>query len=144
MLILGLVILYIFILLMLRNSYNRRFYSNKGGSHLLGPAGTQHMYYAYEGFANTADATFTMFGVDWCPHCVAAKPIFESLGSTMTIGGKTVALTVVNPEQDKAAAAGYELDGYPTFYFEMGGQRQKYDGPRTKDGFQQFLQKQMA
>lgn len=98
----------------------------------------------YEGFAGGSDATFTMFGVDWCPHCVSAKPLFESIGSTTTIGGKTVSLRVVNPEKDRASASGYEIDGYPTFYFEKDEQRQKYQGPRTKDGFLQFLQQQMA
>ena len=96
-----------------------------------------------EGFAGSSPV-FTMFGVDWCPHCVNAKPLFESLGSTVTIGGRDVALQYVNPEKDKAAAAGYELDGYPTFYLDLDGQQKKYTGPRTADGFQQFLKSSLG
>ena len=89
--------------------------------------------------AFTSGATFTMFGVDWCPHCVSAKPIFQSLGPTVTIGDNTVSLRYVNPEDDKAASAGYEIDGFPTFYLEKAGTKTKYTGPRTAEGFQQFL-----
>jgi glutaredoxin len=143
----GLVLLYLFLLVVLPRGGGMRPYPGPRpypfpGGGLLGPGGVQRRF--YEGFAGAPAATMTMFGVDWCPHCVSAKPIFESLGSTMTIGGQDVVLRVINPEKDKSAAAGYELDGYPTFYFEKAGQRQKYSGPRTKDGFLQFLQQQMS
>ena len=130
------------------------------GKHLIGPGGTRHLLgYSAEGFADqwagrlnlngydsregfldaAPDATFTMFGVDWCPHCTAAKPEFERLGSTATIGGKSVACRYVNPEKDKQSAAGYQIDGYPTFYLEKGGQRTKYQGGRTTSAFEQWL-----
>ncbi len=98
----------------------------------------------YEGFADGSAALFTMFGVGWCPHCTAARPIFESLGPTMTIGDKTVQLRYVDPEKDKTAAAGYDIQGYPTFYLEQGGSRKKYQGPRTSDGFRAFLTQELS
>jgi thiol-disulfide isomerase/thioredoxin len=96
-----------------------------------------------EGFAGSSDS-FVMFGVPWCPHCVAAKPEFEALGSTVTIGGRNVSCRYVNPEEDPNAAKGYDIEGYPTFFLEKGGQRTKYSGPRTTDGFQQFLQANLS
>jgi len=98
-----------------------------GQAHLLG-----------EGF--TSDATFYMFGVDWCPHCVSTKPEFEKLGSTQTIGGKKVQCVYVNPEKNPEAAKGFEIDGYPTLILQTGGTQKKYSGPRTSDGFLQFLE----
>ena len=97
-----------------------------------------------EGFADAGANQFTMFGVPWCPHCVAAKPVFESLGSTVTIGERSVSFRYVNPEEDKATASGYQIDGYPTFYLDKDGQRMKYSGPRTAAGIQQFLQENLA
>ena len=109
----------------------------------LGPGGSRHLLGSiFEGFASSP--TFTMFGVDWCPHCVKAKPLFESLGPTVTIDGQVVNLRYVNPEQDKAAAEGYAIDGYPTFYLEKGGKKMKYGGPRTADGFHAFLTKELS
>ena len=97
-----------------------------------------------EAFESASKPTFTMFGVDWCPHCVSAKPLFESLGPTVTIGGQSVALRYINPEKDSAAAAGYTIEGFPTFYFENGGVKQKYSGPRTADGFREFLERNLS
>lgn len=108
--------------------------------HLLGPGGTRHLY---EGFFD-AGATFYMFGVDWCPHCKTAKPEFERLGSTMTIGETSVKMRYVNPENEKEAAQGFAIEGYPTFYLEKGGQKIKYAGPRSTAGFQEFLQKNLS
>jgi len=120
---------------------------------MLGPGGTRRewrhqpwMYpgWHYEGFTSGSDAKFTMFGVDWCPHCVKAKPEFLSLGPRTTIGGQSVTCQYVNPESDKEAARGFEIEGYPTFYLEKGGQKLKYSGPRNADGFREFLEQQLS
>lgn len=88
----------------------------------------------------TSDSTFYMFGVDWCPHCVSTKPEFEKLGSTQTIGGKTIQCVYVNPEKNPEATKGFEIDGYPTLVLQKSdGSQMKYSGPRSYDGFLQFL-----
>lgn len=92
----------------------------------------------WEGFSNT-NCEFIMFGVPWCPHCTAAKPKFEKLGSTRTIGGHEVFFRYVNPEEDKAAATGYDIDGYPSFFLMKNGQMIKYSGPREEEEILQFL-----
>jgi len=97
----------------------------------------------WEGFSNAANE-FIMFGVPWCPHCIAAKPTFERLGSTTTIGGREVVFRYVNPEEDRAAAEGYEIDGYPTFFLVKGGQKIKYMGPREEAEVLMFLQENLA
>ena len=98
----------------------------------------------YEGFASSGPM-FYMFGVDWCPHCTSAKPEFLALGSTKTIDGKSVEMRFVNPEKEPEAAADFEIDGYPTLYLvQSSGQKVKYQGPRTTDGFLHFLQKNVA
>jgi thioredoxin domain-containing protein 5 len=86
-----------------------------------------------------------MFGVDWCPHCVQAKPLFESLGPTVTIDGHAVNLRYVNPEKNKEEVkADHKIDGYPTFYLEKDGKKVKYGGPRTADGFHAFLKQELS
>jgi len=98
----------------------------------------------YEGFASSGPI-FYMFGVDWCPHCTSTKPEFLALGSTKTIGGKSVAMRFVNPEKEPEAAADFAIDGYPTLYLvQASGQKVKYQGQRTTDGFLQFLQQNVA
>lgn len=101
-----------------------------------------------EGFvgsgAGSKTAKCTMFGVEWCPHCVSAGPEFDALGSSVTIGDTAVTLQRVNPEKEPQKAKGYSIDGYPTIILETGGKQIKHSGPRTKDGFLQFLQQNLA
>ena len=99
-----------------------------------------------EGFVGSGSkaATLTMFGVEWCPHCVSTAPEFDSLGSSVTIGDTAVAVRRVNPEKDPQAAKGYSIDGYPTIILEKDGKQIKHSGPRTKDGFLQVLQQNLA
>lgn len=142
----GMVLLLVFVLFAVADSgpwlgpggTRRRHWPRRGA--WLGPGGTRQLLGAYnaEGFLDSG-ATFTMFGVDWCPHCVSTKPEFEKLGATKTIGGKSVTMRYVNPEKDKQAAAGYDIQGYPTLYLEKAGQKIKYAGQRTAQAFEQWL-----
>lgn len=93
----------------------------------------------YEGFSS--GATFYMFSVDWCPHCISTRPEFEALGSTQTIGGKTVNIVMVNPEKEPEKAAGFEISGYPTLILQKAdGTKTPYSGPRKTPEFRQFLE----
>ena len=93
-----------------------------------------------EGFEN-GGYQFVMYGVDWCPHCVSAKPKFAELGPKMTIDGKEVVCKIVNPEKEPNAVAGKKIEGYPTFhlYDSEGKLVKEYNGPREKSGFLKFL-----
>jgi thiol-disulfide isomerase/thioredoxin len=98
-----------------------------------------------EGFSSEG-FKMVMYGVDWCPHCVEAKPEFEKLGATQTIGGKLVEFAVVNPEQDKKAAEGKNISGYPTFhlYDSKGALVADYDqNDRTESGFLGWLKSKL-
>ena len=141
----GLILLYVFALLFVswrprgRGSGARL---GPGGTqqHLLGPGGTRRLF-GYEGFVDSGKPTFFMFGVDWCPHCVSAKPEFEKLKETI---GDRVNLVFVNPEKQKSEAAGFQIDGYPTFYLVKDGQKQKYSGGRKYGDFLSWLKTEVA
>jgi hypothetical protein len=92
--------------------------------------------------AGDAKYTFMMYGVDWCPHCVSAKPEFAALGPTKTIGGVKVACVLVNPEKEPEKVKG-KVDGFPTFhlYNAQGKLVQEYSGPRKTASFEEFLNK---
>lgn len=139
--IVGLLFLYVFALIAgagRGRGGHVRPYPGPEPEHLLGPGGTRQMF--YEQFAN-AGATFYMFGVDWCPHCQTAKPEFEKLGLTKTIGGQSVSMVYVNPEKEPQKKAGFDIQGYPTLILQTAdGSKVPYKGPRTAAGFEQFLQ----
>jgi thiol-disulfide isomerase/thioredoxin len=100
-----------------------------------------------EGFADVQPASgnpwkFNMYYVDWCPHCHHAKPEFESLGSTMTIGGQQVACNAIEAEKNPEAVQGLKISGYPTFvlYDAEGNMVKDYSGPRKTASFRSFLE----
>ena len=82
-----------------------------------------------------------MFGVDWCPHCLKAKPEFQALGPTQTIAGHAVDLQVINPETDENPyKEKVKISGYPTVVLlDAAGNTTEYEGPRSTQGFQDFL-----
>ena len=87
------------------------------------------------------DYKFIMFGVDWCPHCVKAKPEFQALGPKQTIGGHAVELQVINPEtEENPYKEKVKISGYPTVVLlDAAGNTTEYEGPRSTQGFQDFL-----
>ncbi len=100
-----------------------------------------------EGFAAAATAPtsapfkFHMYYVDWCPHCHAAKPEFEKLAPTMTIGGKAVVMEAIEAEKNPEKVLG-KPEGYPTIqlYDPQGKLVKEYSGERTASGFRSFLE----
>lgn len=97
-----------------------------------------------QGFDNPSDK-FVMYYADWCPHCVTAKPEMKNLGSTQTIGGKTVSVAMIE-EKDIPEAVKPKISGYPTIQLQGpdGSMKAEYSGDRTTAGFLQFLQQQYA
>jgi thiol-disulfide isomerase/thioredoxin len=88
-------------------------------------------------------ASFTMYYADWCPHCKTVKPEFEEFSKrgVVTVNGKNVAVALVE-ESDKEKMAGKNVKGFPTFLYETAaGETVEYSGPRTRDGWMDFLGK---
>jgi thiol-disulfide isomerase/thioredoxin len=147
MFIAGFVVLYLFALIMVPKWHRPPYRPHQkpwiipGEPRNLLQGQTHRVYEGFEG----PDATFYMFGVDWCPHCVAAKPEFMNLGSTKTIAGQNIEFRNVNPELQPDAAKGFAIDGYPTFYLQRkDGSLKKYTGSRDQQGFESFLQDEFS
>jgi len=95
-----------------------------------------------EGFSGSGPSSFTMYYVDWCPHCKDAKPDFEKLKSEspLQVNGKQVEISMVNPEDDPAAAKGKPVKGYPTILLQKAsGETVEYQGERAYGPFKDFL-----
>ncbi len=96
-----------------------------------------------EGFTTAVGSThsFVMYYADWCGHCRNTKPEFNKLGSTKTIGGKTVSIVAVNADENKELCEKRNIRGYPTIhlYDPRGELVKEYSGQRDHDSFVQFL-----
>lgn len=100
---------------------------------------------AGSGSANSS-AELLFFFADWCPHCKAAKPIWNDLKAeyeNKTINGYKVIFTEVDcstetAEVDKMMNQ-YNIEGYPTIKLLKDGQVIEYDAKPSKATLTQFL-----
>jgi len=98
-----------------------------------------------EGFASKEGGTFTLYYADWCPHCKTIKPLFENfMGSgSVSVDGVPVKVKMVEEKQIQKGVDP-DIKGYPSLlYSDAAGKTVEFSGPRTPDGFMQFLKQQI-
>jgi thiol-disulfide isomerase/thioredoxin len=94
--------------------------------------------------SNKAELLF--FYADWCPHCKAAKPIWNDIKSeyeNKTINGYQVVFTEVDCSEETAEVEKlmnqYSVEGYPTIKLIKDGQVIEYDAKPSKETLTKFL-----
>jgi thiol-disulfide isomerase/thioredoxin len=85
--------------------------------------------------------TFTLYYADWCPHCKTIKPVFRDFmgDGTLTVNDAPIKVRMV---EEKRIQKGVDpaIQGYPTLlYSDASGKTVEFSGPRTPDGFMEFL-----
>lgn len=91
-------------------------------------------------------AELLFFFADWCPHCKAAKPIWNDLKAEYehkTIKGYTVVFTEIDcseesPEVERLNNQ-YSVEGYPTIKLLKDGQVIEYDAKPSRETLTKFL-----
>jgi thiol-disulfide isomerase/thioredoxin len=108
---------------------------------LVGMSGVTKEGFAASGAAAGAN-TLTLYYADWCPHCKAVKPVFETLKSEspLKVKGKMVFIEMAEADKDaeKIKAAG--IKGFPTIKLQNeSGSITEFDGERTDAGIRSWL-----
>jgi thiol-disulfide isomerase/thioredoxin len=85
--------------------------------------------------------TLTMYYANWCPHCKDIKPIYTAFmgDGKIVVNGKTFNVRMVE-EKDIKKGEDPEVKGYPSFIYSDSARRTvEYDGPRSPEGWMEFL-----
>ena len=99
-----------------------------------------------EYYKNSLPAEFNMYYVNWCPHCQTAKPEFKNLmnKSSGKFNGSPIKFNMIDCEKNPDIAEKEGVEGYPTFILKNNGQSDNYQGERTLNGFESFLNEQLG
>lgn len=95
-----------------------------------------------ETFAFSDDAVFRLIYVKWCSHCTVTKPEFDKLKEVYTTSsGKNVRIEKLNgdTQRDLIDKLNIDVRGYPTIVLTANGITKKYNGERTFEAFEQYL-----
>ena len=102
--------------------------------------------FADAGYGQTNErGTFTLYYADWCPHCQTIKPVFKDFmgDGSVSVNGKSVKCKMVEEKQIQKGVDP-DIKGYPSLlYSDAAGKIVEFSGPRTADGFMQFLKQQI-
>ena len=91
-------------------------------------------------------AELLLFYADWCPHCKAAKPIWNDLKAeyeNKTVNGYQIIFTEVDCSEETAEVEKmnnqYGVEGYPTIKLIKDGQVIEYDAKPSRESLTKFL-----
>ncbi len=109
------------------------------------------MYLIYRGTAQTEGFAsggyqFSMVYAPWCGHCKSFLPTYENFmeSSPITVNGKSVQITKIDGDADKAAAEKFDVKGFPTFVLvSPDGSHKQYEGAREPAAIKQFIEKEV-
>lgn len=92
-----------------------------------------------ESFKGDDKKIFRMFHVKWCGHCKTAKPKFiEFMKNNPKINAELIDAEDAT-KKDIVTAFEKDIEGYPTFILTKGDTSEVYDGERTVEGFEKFI-----
>lgn len=87
---------------------------------------------------------FTLFKVDWCPHCKKAAPEWADMKEQVGQMGLPVKVQEIDGDANPQVVKEAGVAAFPTMIYKKGGNEVKYDGPRDSQSLVNFVQQMVA
>lgn len=88
---------------------------------------------------NKEEITFTLYYVEWCPHCKVVKPEWEKLENDPEL--EHIKITKINCEENEDIVQEKNIEGFPTILLNNNGKEEAYNGNREYADFKNYLLK---
>ena len=82
------------------------------------------------------EKTLTLYYAPWCPHCKPVKPLFEELKTKY----ENVKIQTINGDENPEILKERGIKGYPTIVLTVNGKDITFEGERTAEKLQEFIQ----
>ena len=89
----------------------------------------------FDAVVGKEDCALISFFAPWCGHCKMMMPAFERLASERD----DCLIAKVDATEQRALAARFNVNGYPSLYHVRGTAVRVYSGSRSFEGFSYFL-----
>ena len=87
----------------------------------------------FEDFVTKNKYVLAEFYAPWCGHCKSLAPEYEKAATQLKESGSEIKLAKVDATVEKEIAQKYGVQGYPTLFWMVNGEKSDYKGGRTAD-----------
>lgn len=81
---------------------------------------------------------FTLYYVEWCPHCQVVKPEWKKLENDKEL--EHITIVKINCEENEDIVNEKNIEGFPTILLTHNGKETGYNGAREYTDFKKYLQ----
>jgi thiol-disulfide isomerase/thioredoxin len=86
---------------------------------------------------NKEEITFTLYYVEWCPHCKVVKPEWDKLENDPEL--EHIKIVKINCEENEEIVQEKNIEGFPTILLNNNGKEEAYNGNREYAEFKNYL-----
>jgi thioredoxin-like negative regulator of GroEL len=86
---------------------------------------------------NNSKSTVILFKADWCGHCKTFKPTWEKISE---IYNKKFNFVTYDADKQTEKFKEYKVDAFPTVLVKNGNNLMSYEGDRSFDDLNNFIQ----
>ena len=90
------------------------------------------------------DQAYVLFYTTWCGYCEQLMPIYNESVNYYKENKINVTFFKIDGSRSENASVDFVVAAFPRIFFLSKGQRYKYQGPRTKEGFIYFRDRKLA